>query len=83
MSECAKKCNQKYNPDNKRFKELDEDTVKKIKSCLIDNKCLKDKDAKFNHRNSAEFVNFKKCAEEKCPNDFNRKELTTPESTPL
>ena len=66
QSECEKKCN----PENKKFHHLSEEEVKKIRQCYADNNCLKDKKQRFNHRNSTEFLEFRKCAEEKCPNDY-------------
>lgn len=64
QDECHKKCN----PDGKKFRDLDESEVKKIKDCLTANNCVKP-DRKFNHRNSTEFQAFIKCRNEKCPND--------------
>lgn len=79
--ECQKKCN----PENKKFRELDEQEVKKIKDCLVENKCLKNPNARFNHRNSTEFQNFVRCKHEKCPNDglrFSTTRLPSVTATP-
>ena len=66
QTECEKKCN----PENKKFHHLSEEEVKKIRQCYADNNCLKDPKQRFNHRNSTEFQAFKKCAREKCPEDY-------------
>lgn len=65
--ECLKKCN----PEGKKYKDLDRSEVKKIEDCLVENKC-KDKKQRFNHKNSTEFQAFKKCVDEKCPDDYKR-----------
>ena len=66
QTECDKKCN----PQNKKFRDLSQDEVNKIRQCYIDNNCIKDSKQRFNHRNSTEFQAFTKCAMEKCPEDY-------------